>query len=162
MKILGFQNQQIQPTINNNEQEIGNFSSVNSKFFTDEMKDLHVALSNGKLLDKNNYGEIYNIVNISKDDAESIINLLRDYVVVQIGNGKEIKIPKLDLGVLPNDFPNEIKNEINNKINNMQYDLNPSALSELTDESNQQKYTNINETNDIKDEATKEFCDLLN
>lgn len=82
MKILGFQNHQNQPNINNNEQEIGNFSSVNSKFFTEEMKDLHVALSNGKLLDKNNYGEIYNIVNISKDDAESIINLLRDYVVV--------------------------------------------------------------------------------
>jgi len=101
------------------------------------MKDLHVALNNGKLLEKNNYGEIYNIVNISKDDAESIINLLRDYVIVQIGNGKEVKIPKLDLGVLPNDFPDDIKNEINNKINNMQNILNPSALSELTDETNQ-------------------------
>lgn len=136
-KILCFENQNSQPTLNNNEQEIGNFSSVNSKFFTEEMKDLHVALNNGKLLEKNNYGEIYNIVNISKDDAESIINLLRDYVIVQIGNGKEVKIPKLDLGVLPNDFPDDIKNEINNKINNMQNILNPSALSELTDETNQ-------------------------
>ena len=44
----------------------------------------------------------------------------------------------------------------------MQFDLHPSALSELTDETNQQKYTNINETNEIQDEATKEFCDLLN
>ncbi len=126
------------------------------------MKDLHVALNNGKLLEKNNYGEIYNIVNISKDDAESIINLLRDYVIVQIGNGKEVKIPKLDLGVLPNDFPDDIKNEINNKINNMQNILNPSALSELTDETNQQKDTKIEVSDEIQNEATKEFCDLLN
>ena len=102
------------------------------------MKDLHVALNNGKLLEKNNYGEIYNIV-----------NLLRDYVIVQIGNGKEVKIPKLDLGVLPNDFPDDIKNEINNKINNMQNILNPSALSELTDETNQQKDTKIEVSDEI-------------
>ena len=56
-------------------------SSANSKF-RDELKDLHAALNN--IIDtKNNPGEIYNI-NISKDDAESIINLLRDkdYVTV--------------------------------------------------------------------------------
>lgn len=49
--------------------------------------------------------QTYNIVNISKDDAESIINLLRDYVTVDIGNGKQIKIPKLNLALLPNNFP---------------------------------------------------------
>jgi flagellar assembly factor FliW len=32
--------------------------------------------------------QVYNIVNISKDDAESIINLLKDYVTVDLGNGK--------------------------------------------------------------------------
>lgn len=80
--LLNLDTQQSQAILKNVEQEIGNFSSVNSKFFTDEMKDLQVALGNGRLIDKNNYGEIYNIVNISKDDAESIINLLRDYVVV--------------------------------------------------------------------------------
>jgi len=58
-------------------------SSANSKF-RDELKDLHAALNN--IIDtKNNPGsdKIYNI-NISKDDAESIINLLRDkdYVTV--------------------------------------------------------------------------------
>ena len=39
-------------------------------------------------------------VNLSKDDAESIINLLKDYVTLQLGNGKEIQIPKLNLEVL--------------------------------------------------------------
>lgn len=41
--------------------------------------------------------DIYNFVNISKDDAESIINLLKDYVTLKLGNGNEIKIPKLNL-----------------------------------------------------------------
>jgi hypothetical protein len=30
----------------------------------------------------------YNIVNISKDDALSIINLFREYVTIQLANGK--------------------------------------------------------------------------
>jgi len=51
--------------------------------------------------------QTYNIVNISKDDAESIINLLKDYVTVDLGNGKQIKIPKLNLALLPNIFPQE-------------------------------------------------------
>ena len=39
-------------------------------------------------------------VNLSKDDAESIINLLKDYVTLQLGNGKQIQIPKLNLELL--------------------------------------------------------------
>jgi len=50
----------------------------------------------------------YNIVNISKDDAESIINLLRDYVTLDLGNGRILKIPKLNLEFLPSNFPMEI------------------------------------------------------
>lgn len=61
------------------------------------MNELHAVLNAG--------GEHYNIVNISKDDAESIINLLKDYVTVDLGNGRQIKIPKLNLALLPNNFP---------------------------------------------------------
>jgi dissimilatory sulfite reductase (desulfoviridin) alpha/beta subunit len=63
--------------------------------------------------------QIYNIVNISKDDAESIINLLKDYVTVDLGNGRQIKIPRLNLALLPSNFPQE-------KINKM---LTPSCQS---------------------------------
>lgn len=48
---------------------------------------------------------MYNFVNLSKDDAEEIIDLLKDYVTLQLGNGKEIQIPKLNLEVLQNNFP---------------------------------------------------------
>ena len=84
-------------------------SSTNSKLFNNELRDLHAALSNGRLLEKERTGEIYNIGNISKDDAESIINMLRDYVTLKLGNGNEIKMPKLNLDMLPNNFPEDIK-----------------------------------------------------
>ena len=48
------------------------------------------------------------MVNISKDDAESIINLLKDFVAVNIGKGKIVKIPKLNLNLLPQNFPQEV------------------------------------------------------
>ena len=45
--------------------------------------------------------DVYNFVNISKDDAESLIGLFKDfgkdYVTLNLGNGKELKIPKLNL-----------------------------------------------------------------
>ena len=40
-------------------------------------------------------------MNISKDDAESLIGLFKDfgkdYITLKLGNGKELKIPKLNL-----------------------------------------------------------------
>jgi len=60
-------------------------------------------------------GEMYNI-NISKDDAESIINLLKDYFTLHLSNGREIRIPRLNLGLLPSNFPQQIQKEIAQKI----------------------------------------------
>ena len=79
--------------------------------FNNELRDLQQALS------KERTGEIYNIGNISKDDAESIINMLKDYVTLKIGNGKELKMPKLNLEMLPNNFPEDLKSKISAKLN---------------------------------------------
>ena len=38
--------------------------------------------------------------------------LLKDYVTVKLGNGNEIKMPRLNLGVLPGNFPEEVKNQL--------------------------------------------------
>jgi hypothetical protein len=74
---------------------------------------LHAALDSGAFLEQTQGNEqLYNIVNISKDDAESIMNLLRDYVTVNLGEGKQVKIPRLNLALLPSNFPQEIQQEI--------------------------------------------------
>lgn len=36
------------------------------------------------------------------------MNLLRDYVTVDLGQGKQVKIPRLNLALLPSNFPQEI------------------------------------------------------
>lgn len=92
----------------------GGLSSANSKF-RDELKDLNTALNNGQNQEASGAGEVYNI-NISRDDAESIINLLKDYFTLKLGNGREIKIPRLNLAMLPNIFPPQIHEEIKQKI----------------------------------------------
>lgn len=85
----------------------GGLSSANSKF-RDELKDLNTALNKGQNQEQSpSTGEVYNI-NISRDDAESIINLLKDYVTLKLGNGREMKIPRLNLAALPNIFPPQI------------------------------------------------------
>ena len=86
--------------------------------------------------EKEKAGEVYNILNISKDDAESIINLLKDYVTLKLGNGKEIQMPKLNLAMLSNNLPDDIRMEISHKINqntiqNLQIS---SAVSRITGE----------------------------
>ena len=52
--------------------------------------------------------DVYNFVNISKDDAESLMGLFKDfgkdYVTLKLGNGRDIKIPKLNLGELQGNF----------------------------------------------------------
>ena len=65
-------------------------------------------------------GEIFNIGSISQDDAESIINMLKDHVTVKLGNGNEIKIPKLNLDVLPGAFPEEVKNQLGAQLAQLQ------------------------------------------
>ena len=89
-------------------------SSAPSQKFTDELNELNSALNNGCIIekDKTSTGEVYNILNISKDDEESIINLLKDYVTLKLGNGKEIQIPKLNLAVLSSNLPDHIQFEI--------------------------------------------------
>lgn len=53
--------------------------------------------------------DVYNFVNISKDDAESLMGLFKDFgrnhVTLNLGNGKELKIPKLNLEQLQTNFP---------------------------------------------------------
>ena len=105
----------------------GGLSSANSKF-RDELKFLNAALNDGQFKEQSVLaagGEMYNI-NISKDDAESIINLLKDYFTLHLSNGREIRIPRLNLGLLPHNFPQQIQQEIKQKIsdkksNNQQY-----------------------------------------
>ena len=71
-------------------EEGGHLSLSNSKV-REELRDLHAALDSGAFLEQTQGNEqLYNIVNISKDDAESIMNLLRDYVTVNLGQGKLI------------------------------------------------------------------------
>lgn len=41
--------------------------------------------------------------------------MLRDYVTLKLGNGNEIKMPKLNLDMLPNNFE-DIKNQISAKM----------------------------------------------
>ena len=92
--------------------------------------------------------QTYNIVNISKDDAESIINLLKDYVTVDLGNGKQIKIPKLNLALLPNIFPHE-------KISKIFTPTGSSPDKMMVAVANQSSFQN-NTTNE-----EQEFADLL-
>jgi hypothetical protein len=56
--------------------------------------------------------DVYNFVNISKDDAESLalMGLFKDFgekecVILKLGNGRELKIPKLNLSQLQSNFP---------------------------------------------------------
>lgn len=43
--------------------------------------------------------------------------MLRDYVTLKLGNGKELRMPKLNLEMLPNNFPEDLKNQISAKLN---------------------------------------------
>ena len=88
-------------------------SSAHSQKFTDELNELSSALNHGCFIDKEKTngtaaGDVYNLLNISKDDEESIINLLKDYVTLKLGNGREIQIPKLNLAVLSSNLPDHI------------------------------------------------------
>lgn len=96
------------------------------------MRDLQAALSDGRMLDKERTGEILNIGNISKDDAESIINMLRDYVTIKLGNGNEVKMPKLNLDVLPGNFPEEVKNQLSAQLAQIQSVSDLQVVSEIS------------------------------
>ena len=113
---------------------VAHLSSANSNKFNEELQELNSALNNGCFIEKEKAGEVYNILNISKDDAESIINLLKDYVTLKLGNGKEIQMPKLNLAMLSDNLPEDIRMEISHKINqntiqNLQIS---SAVSRIT------------------------------
>jgi hypothetical protein len=93
----------------------GGLSSANSNF-RDDLQNLHSAFDEAYVHYNNNVqvqspakksentGQMYNI-NISKDDAESIINLLRENITLKLSNGREIEIPRLNLDFLPSNFP---------------------------------------------------------
>jgi hypothetical protein len=108
-------------------------SSANSNVFCNEMLDLQAALSNnGQMHAAERTGEIFNIGSISQDDAESIINMLKDHVTVKLGNGNEIKIPKLNLDVLPGAFPEEVKNQLGAQLAQLQSVSENQVVSEIS------------------------------
>ena len=94
-------------------------SSVHSQKLTDELNELSSALNQGCFIDSKEKssgvgacGDFQNMLNFSKDDEESIINMLKDYVTIKLGNGNKMQIPKLNLVQLSIDRPEHIQFEI--------------------------------------------------
>jgi hypothetical protein len=81
--------------------------------------DEQFTLIEQKEEDNEQITDVYNFVNISKDDAESLMGLFKDfgkdYVTLQLGNGRELKIPKLNLEHLQNNFP-LLHHQLNNNV----------------------------------------------